>query len=93
MGSDIKDLTYEPKCAPIVGFTREEIAKYYIDYLNLGVSVSKHKKIDEVTNEDREDLLNRLALEYNGYCFDSKTQVKVFSTWSVNCFFQNLYDF
>ncbi len=93
VGSDIKDLTYEPKCAPIVGFTREEIAKYYIDYLNLGVSVSKHKKIDEVTNEDREDLLNRLALEYNGYCFDSKNQVKVFSTWSVNCFFQNLFDY
>ena len=93
VGSDIRDFTYESKCASITGFTREEIAKYYFDYLNLGVSVSKHKKIDEVTNEDREDLLNRLALEYNGYCFDSKNQVKVFSTWSVNCFFQNLFDY
>ena len=93
VGSDVLDVSYDNDVATITGFTREEIAKYYIDYLNLGVSVSKHKKIDEVTNEDREDLLNRLALEYNGYCFDSKNQVKVFSTWSVNCFFQNLFDY
>jgi len=93
VGSDIRDFTYESKCASITGFTREEIAKYYIDYLNLGVCVSKNKNIDEVTNDDREELLDRIADQYNGYCFDSRNQVKVFSTWSVNCFFQSLYDY
>ena len=32
VGSDILDVTYDNDVATITGFTREEIAKYYIDY-------------------------------------------------------------
>ncbi|MDD6177087.1 MAG: AAA family ATPase, partial [Ruminobacter sp.] len=47
VGSDILDVTYDNDVATITGFTREEIAKYYIDYLNLGVSLEKNKKVEE----------------------------------------------
>lgn len=35
--------------------------------------------------------MDRLAEEYNGYCFDETHRIKVYSTWSINCFFMNAY--
>ena len=93
VGSDILDVSYDNDVATITGFTREEIEKYYIDYLNLGVSLEKKKSIEEVTFEEREDLLNRMAEEYNGYSFDSFHEKTVFSTFSVNMFFSSLFKF
>ena len=93
VGSDILDVSYDNDVATITGFTREEIAKYYIDYLNLGVSLEQKKSIEEVTFEEREDLLNRMAQEYNGYSFDSFHEKTVFSTFSVNMFFSSLFKF
>ena len=89
VGSDIIDVSYAHNVATITGFTREEIAKYYIDYLNLGVSLEKNKELTQVTNEEREDLLDRMAQEYNGYSFDRQNKLKVFSTFSVNQFFSS----
>ena len=89
VGSDVLDVSYAHNIATITGFTREEIAKYYIDYLNLGVSLEKNKELTQVTNEEREDLLDRMAQEYNGYSFDRQNKLKVFSTFSVNQFFSS----
>ena len=89
VGSDILDVSYAHNVATIAGFTREEIAKYYYDYLNLGVSLEKNKELTQVTNEEREDLLDRMAQEYNGYSFDRQNKLKVFSTFSVNQFFSS----
>ena len=90
VGSDILDVSFHSLTASIVGFTREEIVKYYLDYLKLGVSIEHSKPIEEVTNDEREQFLNKIALEYNGYCFDEDNEVKVFSTWSVNSFFNDI---
>ena len=35
-------------------------------------------------------MLDKLAYYYDGYCFDKRGQKKVFSTWSVNNFFQEV---
>ena len=93
VGSDVLDVSYDNDVATITGFTREEIAKYYIDYLNLGVSLEQKKSIEEVTPKEREELLNRMAQEYNGYSFDSFHEKTVFSTFSVNMFFSSLFKF
>ncbi len=90
VGSDILDVSFHSLTASIVGFTREEIVKYYLDYLKLGVSIEHSKPIEEVTNDEREQFLNKIALEYNGYCFDEDNEIKVFSTWSVNSFFNDI---
>ena len=92
VGSDIVDVSYFHNIASITGFTREEIKKYYIDYLNLGVSIEKDKSIDEVTIDEREELLDKISEQYNGYCFDEFNEIKVFSTYSVNNFFSKLLD-
>ncbi len=86
VGSDINDVTYDHCIATITGFTREEIKKYYIDYINLTAAIQNNIALELVTEEQREEVLDRLALEYNGYCFDQLNQKKVFSTWSVNKF-------
>ena len=93
VGSDVLDVTYDNDVATITGFTREEIAHYYLDYLNIGVSLEQNKSIEEVTDDEREELLNRIAREYNGYCFDSKNKKTVFSTFSVNSFFKGFLRF
>ncbi len=87
VGSDVNDVTYNHNISTITGFTREEIQKYYSDYIDLAASIENKVAITEVTQEQREIFLDRLAYEYNGYCFDELNQIKVFSTWSVNNFF------
>ncbi len=71
----------------MVGFTREEIKKYYIDYIDLVASIQNNISLELVTEAKREEVLDRLAQEYNGYCFDESYTQKVFSTWSINEFF------
>ena len=90
VGSDIEDLSYSTSISTIVGFTRKEIKKYFIDYLILAVALEKSIEKDAVTDEQIESLIDRLAVDYNGYCFDEFNENKVFSTFSVSNFFSNL---
>lgn len=90
VGSDIKDMTYSHLIANLTGFTKEEIKHYYHDYLILAASYLNKVNQNDVTDEMIDEALERLAYEYYGYCFDEFYQDKVFSTWSVNCFFKAL---
>jgi len=89
VGSDINDITNDSAFSQMIGFTRDEIKKYYIDYLKLAASYENNCSVDEVTDDNLESLLDRLAKNYDGYCFDEFYKKKVFCTWSVNKFFQN----
>ena len=90
IGSDINDITNESAFSQLIGFTRDEIKKYYIDYLKLASSYENSCSVDNITEEQIESLLDRLAKNYDGYCFDEFYKKKVFSTWSVNKFFQSV---
>ena len=90
VGSDILDKSYSSPVSTITGFTREEIRKYYIDYIDLAVSLDKGISEEQVTEQQRDELLSKLAVEYDGYCFDDEYNNKVFSTWSVNNFFAEI---
>ena len=90
IGSDIKDITNASAYSQMIGFTRDEIKKYYIDYLKLAASYENNCNVDDVTADMVESLLDRLAKNYDGYCFDEFYKKKVFSTWSVNNFFQSV---
>ena len=90
VGSDINDITNASAYSQMIGFTRDEIKKYYIDYLKLASSYENNCSVDDVTDEQIESLLDRLAKNYDGYCFDEFYKKKVFSTWSVNSFFQSI---
>ncbi len=90
IGSDIRDITNASAYSQMIGFTRDEIKKYYIDYLKLAASYENNCSVDDVTDTQIESLLDRLAQNYDGYCFDEFYKKKVFSTWSVNSFFQSI---
>ena len=90
VGSDIKDITNYSPYSQMIGFTSDEIKKFYIDYLKLAASYENNCNVDEVTDTQIESLLNRLAQNYDGYCFDEDYEKKVFCTWSVNTFFQTM---
>ena len=90
IGSDIRDITNASAYSQMIGFTRDEIKKYYIDYLKLVASCENKCRVDKVTDTQIESMLDRLAKNYDGYCFDEFYKKKVFSTWSVNSFFQSI---
>ena len=90
VGSDIRDITNSSAYSQMIGFTRDEIKKFYIDYLKLAASYENNCSVDDVTDTQIESLLDRLAQNYDGYCFDEDYEKKVFSTWSVNTFFKTM---
>ncbi len=92
VGSDIKDLSYENDYSSMIGFTREEIKHFYLDYLKLGVAYENDKSQESVTDSEIENLLDRMAEHYDSYCFDEFNKNKVFSTYSVNGFLQDIYE-
>ena len=92
VGSDINDITNDSAYSQMIGFTRDEIKKFYIDYLKLAASYENNCSVDDVTDTQIESLLDRLAQNYDGYCFDEDYEKKVFCTWSVNTFLQSVVD-
>ena len=90
VGSDIRDITNASAYSQMIGFTRDEIKKYYIDYLKLAASYENKCRVEEVTDTQIESMLDMMAQNYDGYCFDEFYKKKVFSTWSVNSFFQSI---
>ena len=90
IGSDIRDITNASAYSQMIGFTRDEIKKYYIDYLKFAASCENNCNVDEVTEAQIESMLDMMAQNYDGYCFDEFYKKKVFSTWSVNKFFQSV---
>ena len=90
IGSDIRDITNASAYSQMIGFTRDEIKRYYIDYLKLASSYENNCSVDNVTDEQIESMLDMMAQNYDGYCFDEFYKKKVFSTWSVNSFFQSI---
>ena len=92
VGSDINDITNDSAYSQMIGFTRDEIKKYYIDYLKLAASYENKCRVEEVTDTQIESMLDMMAQNYDGYCFDEFYKKKVFSTWSVNSFLQSVVD-
>ena len=90
IGSDIRDITNASAYSQMIGFTRDEIKRYYIDYLKLAASYENKCRVEEVTDAQIESMLDMMAQNYDGYCFDEFYKKKVFSTWSVNSFFQSI---
>ena len=89
-GSDIIDISNHTEFSQMIGFTRDEIREYYIDYLKMAACCENGVSENEVTDSQIDEILNTLAKNYDGYCFDKYGEKKVFSTWSVNNFFKEL---
>ena len=58
----------------------------------MAVSYESNCDVKSVTDTQIEAMLDKLAQNYDGYCFDEFYKKKVFCTWSVNNFFQSVLD-
>ena len=77
-GSDIRDLTWEPAYADLLGYTAAELTTYFEDYLEVAA---------ERLHLSTEELCLELERHYGGFCFDRAAQVKVFCPLAINRFF------
>ena len=90
-GSNIVDISYDSNIATIVGYTREEIEKYFKEYIDIAIEKQHHCKVSSIDSNTyqlyKSNLLDELALNYDNICYDSFGKKSVYSTWSINNFF------
>ena len=88
-GNTIIDISLDPRFGAIVGFTRNEIKHYFYEHLRY--AVNQHYAIEEkdINDEHIEQILDKLALWYDGYCFDEDNDNHVYSTISILKFFSD----
>ena len=79
---DLVDISLDPACGDVVGFTEVEIKKYFSPYL---------KDAAATLGFSEDETLLKLRQYYDGYCFDENASVHVYSPWSVLNFFARPY--
>ena len=82
-GQDIKDISMEPDFADIVGYTQEELETNFAPY------ISESAKRLGISNKE---LLAKIKIQYDGFCFDSNASVNLYNPWSINNFFSQVVD-
>ena len=81
-GQDIQDLSMVPEYADLFGYTQEEVEYYFDGYID---------RAAQYLQLTRKELLEQLALRYDGFCFDEDASVKVYCPYSINKFFFPVY--
>ena len=77
-GNDVRDLTWEPEYADLLGYTADDLKTYFGDYLEVAAA-RLHLSTQELCSE--------LERHYGGFCFEREGQVKVFCPLAINRFF------
>ena len=86
-GNSFADISQDPAFGAICGITREELQRYFPEHLRYAAAQRLHIPVEQVSSEQVEQLLDKMALWYDGYCFERTGKTHVFSLWSVLCFF------
>lgn len=76
--NNLQDISLDSLFGSLLGYTEEEISKYFDEYLSLAsqtLALSKAKVLD------------KLRYHYDGFCFDERSQFHVYCPWSVLNFF------
>ena len=74
----LTDVSLSPRFGSLLGYTHEEVKKYFKDYLQYSA---------EALDTDKEKLLEELTAQYDGFCFEETVRKKVFAPWSLLTFF------
>ena len=80
-GEFFTDISMEPYFAALVGYTQEELQQYFAPYITRSA---------ELNHISEDEMLEQIKLYYDGFCFDQDGLVKVYSPWSINCFFSQV---
>lgn len=77
--NNLTDLTVNPYYSTMLGYTQEELEYYFVDYIDISLTVFPHYT--------REELLAKIRLWYNGYSWDGKNWV--YNPSGILSFFAN----
>ena len=80
-GGDIRDISFEPQFADIVGYTQQELETWFAPYL---AEAARRLKLG------RAELLAKLRSYYAGFCFDHNASVNLYCPWSINQFLEQV---
>lgn len=72
--NNFTDLSLIPDYGTVLGYTKEEVAKYFELFL---------KNAASVLNLSSDEVLKKMAEHYDGFCFDERASTHVFNPWSV----------
>ena len=79
--NNLTDLTLDSDCGALLGYTSEELEKYFSEYLdNAAVELNKEYETDIYNHET---VVAELKRNYDGYSFDRKCKSHVFNPWSI----------
>ena len=85
-GHLIDELSLDPEYAALLGFTEEEIRKYFGKYLREAASSVLGVSPDDVTENHVDLIMDSLRRYYGGFCFDREGKVRVYQPWSAMLF-------
>jgi hypothetical protein len=77
--NNLNDITVNPKFASITGYSQQELEHYFSDYIDESLTVFPHY--------NRQELLNKVRLWYNGYSWDAKNWM--YNPFGILLFFAN----
>ena len=80
-GQDIINISMDYEFADLLGYTQAEVEASFAPYI---------ARAAELFGLRREELLEHLKLNYDGFCFDTEASVSLYCPWSINNFFQQL---
>ena len=83
--NNLKDLTLDLRYGALLGYTSEELEKYFSEYINNAVDVLNKKYHTERYAHDV--VVSELKRNYDGYSFDEEALNHVYNPWSIVNFF------
>ena len=81
----LTDLTLDSEYGALLGYTSEELEKYFSEYINNAVDVLNKKYHTERYTHDV--VVSELKRNYDGYSFDEEALNHVYNPWSIVNFF------
>ena len=79
--NNLTDLTLDSDCGALLGYTSEELEKYFSEYLDNAVeALNKKFQTERYTHET---VVSELKRNYDGYSFDEDCMHHVYNPWSI----------
>ena len=79
--NNLMDLTLDVRYGALLGYTPDELEKYFSEYIDNAVTVLNEKH--HTSKYTHELVVSELKKNYDGYSFDEESQHHVYNPWSI----------
>ncbi len=85
--NNLHDLTLDLRYGALLGFTTEELEKYFCEYIdNAAIELNKENETDIYNHET---VVEEIKRNYDGYSFDEECLHHVYNPWSIIKFLES----